>query len=85
LILNRYTFPLRGCNLRRAFQKKEKLMELTEEKLRALLERAEVNPTPEDFEVLMKWMPRYFERLSKFRELDLNSEEVAGTYIPPKN
>lgn len=60
-------------------------MELTEEKLRTLLERAEVNPKPEDFEVLMKWMPRYFERLSKFRELDLQDEEVAGTYIPPKN
>ena len=59
-------------------------MELTEEKLRTLLERAEVNPTPEDFEVLMKWMPRYFARLSKFRELDLGDEEVAGTYIPPR-
>ena len=61
-------------------------MELTEEKLKVLLERAEVNPNPEDFAVLMKWMPRYFERLSKFREVDLSGEEVAGTYspIPPK-
>lgn len=59
-------------------------MELTEEKLKVLLERAEVNPKPEDFEVLMKWMGRYFDRLSKFRQLDLSDEEVAGTYIPPR-
>jgi hypothetical protein len=59
-------------------------MELTEEKLRVLLERAEVNPKPEDFEVVFKWMGRYFDRLSKFRELDLNGEEVAGTYSPPR-
>lgn len=59
-------------------------MELTEEKLRILLERAEVDPTPEDFEVVFKWMGRYFERLSKFRELDLTNEEVAGTYTPPR-
>ncbi len=59
-------------------------MELTEEKLRVLLERAEVNPKPEDFEVLMRLMGPYFERLSKFRELDLTNEEVAGTYSPPR-
>lgn len=59
-------------------------MELTEEKLKVLLERAEVNPKPEDFEVLMKWMPRYYERLSKFRQVDFNGEEVAGTYTPPR-
>src|SRR4051794_36464862 len=41
-------------------------MEFTEDKLKVLLERAEVKPTPEDWEVLVKWMPRYFERLSKF-------------------
>ena len=59
-------------------------MELTEEKLKVLLERAEVNPKPEDFAVLMRLMPRYFERLSKFREVDLSGEEVAGTYNPPR-
>ena len=58
-------------------------MELTEEKLRVLLERAEVNPKQEDFEVVFKLMGRYFERLSKFRQVDLNGEEVAGTYTPP--
>ena len=58
-------------------------MELTEEKLRILLERAEVDPNPEDFEVLMKLMPDYFDRLSKFREVDLSGEEVAGTFQPP--
>ena len=57
-------------------------MEFTEEKLKVLLERAEVKPLPGDFEVLVKWMPRYFERLSKFREVDLKGEEVAGTYSP---
>ena len=59
-------------------------MELTEEKLKVLLERAEVNPKPEDFEVVMRLMGKYFDRLSKFRELDLNGEEVAGTYTPPR-
>ena len=58
-------------------------MELTEEKLRILLERAEVNPNAEDFEVLMRLMPDYFDRLSKFREVDLSDEEVAGTFSPP--
>lgn len=58
-------------------------MELTEEKLKVLLERAEVNPKPEDFEVVYKMMGRYFERLSKFREVDLTNEEVAGTFTPP--
>ncbi len=58
-------------------------MELTEEKLRILLERAEVNPNAADFEVLMRLMPDYFDRLSKFREVDLSDEEVAGTFSPP--
>lgn len=59
-------------------------MELTEEKLKVLLERAEVNPKPEDFAVVFRLMGRYFERLSKFREVDLKGEEVAGTYSPPR-
>jgi hypothetical protein len=58
-------------------------MEFTEEKLKILLERAEVNPKPEDFEVLMRLMPDYLERLSKFREVDLSGEEVAGTFQAP--
>lgn len=59
-------------------------MELTREKLEVLLERAEVKPKPEDFEVLLKMMGPYFDRLSKFREVDLSGEEVAGMYIPPR-
>jgi|RhiMetdeSRZDD1v2_1073273.scaffolds.fasta_scaffold1810442_2 hypothetical protein len=58
-------------------------MELTEEKLKVLLERAEVNPKPEDFAVVLRMMGPYLERLSKFREVDLSGEEVAGTYTPP--
>lgn len=59
-------------------------MKLTREKLEILLERAEVNPKQEDFDVLLKLMGPYFDRLSKFREVDLSGEEVAGMYVPPR-
>jgi hypothetical protein len=59
-------------------------MKLTKAKLQVLLERAEVKPKPEDFEVVLRLMGPYFDRLSKFRELDLSGEEVAGTYTPPR-
>jgi hypothetical protein len=57
-------------------------MDLTEEKLRVLLERAEVHPSPEDFAVVMRMIPPYIERLSKFRQMDFEGEEVAGTFSP---
>jgi len=58
------------------------MTKLTDEALRALLERAELSPSPEDVERIKRVHERFLDKLKLLNDAQLDSEEVAGVFHP---
>ena len=55
---------------------------VTDETLRALLDRAEIIPSPADVERIKRLYEQFLDRLKLLHAADLDSEEVAGHFSP---
>ncbi len=58
------------------------MAKVTDETLRALLERAELSPSPADVERIKRLYEQFLDRLKLLHAADLDRDEVAGHFSP---
>ncbi len=58
------------------------MAKVTDETLRALLDRAELSPSSADSERIKRLYEQFLERLKLLNAADLDSEELAGVFYP---